>query len=258
MIQHEIKALKHLGQHFLADESIIQKIVDAIVSMDEPGLWIEIGPGTGAITGPLLKHFGNRLQLAEIDQRSVEVLSNKFNLNAGSFCGDFLQLNLQEIAPQNPIHLVGNLPYNIGSQILFRVLDNRSLVNACVFMFQKEVAERICSGPGNKDYGILSVLLQAFYRCDYLFTVDENAFVPPPRVKSGVMKMQRLEAPRIKSEAAFFKQVVKTAFNQRRKTLRNSLKSMMKPGQMDIPFATLRPEQLSVEQFDELCFYLKG
>ncbi len=257
MIKHEIKALKHLGQHFLVDEFVIQKIVDTIIGLEKVEQIIEVGPGTGAITGPLIKHFGERLQLAEIDQRSVEVLAQKFNLQPKDFCGDILQLNLQKHAQGKRLCIVGNLPYNIGSQILFRVLDNRDVVEQCVFMLQKEVAERICSGPGNKDYGILSVLLQSFFQCTYLFTVMEDAFVPPPRVKSGVLQLTLLEVPRIKSEPAFFKTVVKTAFNQRRKTLRNSLKSMMKPGMVDLPYASLRPEQLSVEQFDELCFYLR-
>jgi 16S rRNA (adenine1518-N6/adenine1519-N6)-dimethyltransferase len=257
LIKHEIKALKHLGQHFLTDESVIQKIVDAILVIENKGKIIEIGPGTGAITGQLLEHYGQRLHLAEIDQRSVEVLAQKFQLQANRFCGDFLQLNIKEFAGNASIFIVGNLPYNIGSQILFRVLDNREWVHQCVFMLQKEVAERICSAPGNKDYGILSVLLQSFFKCEYLFTVGEDAFVPPPRVKSGVMRLDLLEEPRIKSEPAFFKTVVKTAFNQRRKTLRNSLKSMMKPGMDDLPFAGLRPEQLSVEQFDTLCVFLR-
>lgn len=257
MIQHEIKALKHLGQHFLADEVVVGKIIDAIRQLIVSGKVIEIGPGTGVLTKELLKIYGVNLLLAEIDQRSVELLSKKYQLGPASFCGDILQLNLAALSDQKPLTLVGNLPYNIGSQILFLVLENREVVNQCLFMFQKEVAQRICSGPGNKDYGILSVLLQSFYHCEYLFTVDEEAFVPPPRVKSGIMRMTLLPEPRIKSEPAFFKTVVKTAFNQRRKTLSNSLKSLMKPGNKDLPFAGLRPEQLSVEQFDELCIWLR-
>lgn len=249
-----VRAKKHLGQHFLIDVEAAYNIAGALTGKGYNHV-LEIGPGTGALT----KHLVNRpeftLHLVEIDGESINFLNVHYpQLSPRLHDADFLNLNLQTITNEQ-LAIAGNFPYNISSQIMFRVIENRHQIPEVVGMFQREVAQRICSGPGNKDYGILSVLLQAYYRCTYLFTLDEHAFRPPPKVKSGVIRCERLEAPLVTDELrSFFKTVVKTGFNQRRKTLRNSLKSV---GIVPEKFSQKRPEQLLVEEFVELAMALR-
>ncbi|MCL2434938.1 MAG: 16S rRNA (adenine(1518)-N(6)/adenine(1519)-N(6))-dimethyltransferase RsmA [Lentimicrobiaceae bacterium] len=246
----QVTPKKSLGQHFLNDETIAEKIVQSITITDTPIL--EIGPGMGILTQFLLSQENNNYRVIEIDTESVAYLQNKYP-SLPIISGDFLKLNLSEYYPDKLI-IVGNFPYNISSQILFKVLENKDMVIELVGMFQKEVAERVASKPGKKKYGILSVLLQAHYDIEYLFTVDEHLFTPPPQVKSGVIRMVRNPDKKLRCDEALFKNVVKTAFNQRRKTLRNSLKSFSFPEAYKAdPIFALRPEQLSVGQFEEIC-----
>jgi len=213
---------------------------------------LEIGPGTGVLTRALQKREFSKLKVIEIDLESVAFLQKYHpELKNDIIIGDFLQIDLKTIFDGKPFIIAGNFPYNISSQILFRLFENRELIPELVGMFQKEVAQRIASGPGSKEYGILSVLLQIYYDIEYLFTVDEDVFDPPPKVKSGVIKLVRNQRKELPFPDSFMKSVVKTAFNQRRKTLRNSLKGMM--AGKEIAFSDdilhLRPEQLSTERF---------
>ena len=222
----DVRPKKRLGQHFLADRRIAERIVGQVQSAMGDTV-IEIGPGTGVLTGFLLEKYGECFHAVELDGESVDFLQSKFpELSGRIYYEDFLRLDLKaKFGGQ--ITIVGNFPYNISSQILFRVLDFRDQVTELVGMFQREVGRRVCSGPGSKEYGILSVLVSAFYETSYLFTVSENVFIPPPKVKSGVIRLER--KPDIKlpcSEDLFFK-IVKMGFNQRRKTLRNSLSQLI-------------------------------
>ncbi len=249
-----VKAKKHLGQHFLTDLSICQKISDAIQPNDKYKKVLEVGPGMGALTQFLLKREDFDTHVIEIDTESVEYLKNKYpHLNNKIYSTDFLKIDLTQLLGNEPFAVVGNFPYNISTQILFKVLEYKNQIPEVVGMFQKEVAERIAEKPGSKTYGITSVLLQAFYDIDYLFTVDEHVFNPPPKVKSGVIRLVRNEVKQLDCDEIFFKQVVKQAFNQRRKTLRNSLKSLI-PETVDksIDIFSLRPERLSVADFIRL------
>ena len=258
-----VKPKKHLGQHFLANDDIARRIAAALVSDPEAKMnTLEVGCGTGALTRHLLQRSDIRLKGIEIDGESIAYLRD--NLPAimpNLYQADFLRSDLRKIFPEGDIAIIGNFPYNISSQIFFKVLDNKDIVPQVVGMLQKEVAERLASGPGNKSYGILSVLLQAWYDIEYLFTVGENEFVPPPKVKSAVIRLRRNSRTDLGCDPTLFKQVVKAAFGQRRKTLRNSLKEICArlavPARNDtaaVPdkFAGLRPEQLSVEDFIEL------
>lgn len=244
---------KSLGQHFLNDEIVAERIVQSITVKDTPVL--EIGPGMGILTQLLLHNENKDFRVIEIDTESVVYLQKKYP-NLQIISGDFLKLDLFDYYTDKLI-IIGNFPYNISSQILFKVLENKDMVVELVGMFQKEVAERVASKPGKKMYGILSVLLQAFYDIEYLFTVDENLFTPPPQVKSGVIRMVRNPNKKLCCDETLFKNVVKTAFNQRRKTLRNSLKtfSFSEDFKMNFLFA-MRPEQLTVAQFEEICLGL--
>lgn len=244
-----VRPKKSLGQHFLKDQNIARKIVE---SLDISGTIdvLEIGPGMGVLTQYLKNNPQIRLTLIEIDRESIEYLEHHFSKDdTRIITGDFLKL---DIAPLFPGHfeVIGNFPYNISSQIFFRILEYRHQVTQVVGMIQKEVADRYCAGPGSKTYGILSVLLQAYYDIDYLFTVHENVFVPPPKVKSAVIKLHRNNRENLGCNEELFKLVVKAGFNQRRKVLRNSLKPLgyYVPEQ----FAGMRAEQLSVDQFIEL------
>ena len=246
-----IKPKKSLGQHFLKDENIAQKIVDALPDSD--GLVIEIGPGTGVLTKYLLERFPNFLCI-ETDREAVDFLKKEFEgIESKLVHEDFLKSDLSKIFSSGT-SIIGNFPYNISSQIFFKVLEFRNEVESVVGMIQKEVAERISSPHGNKQYGILSVLLQTYYDIEYLFTVNENVFIPPPKVKSAVLKLTRnFDKPIPKDEKLHFR-IVKSGFNYRRKTLRNSLK----PLGLDlskIPEETLgkRAEQLSISDFLALC-----
>lgn len=245
-----VKPKKHLGQHFLHDVRICERIADA-VSRDGVQNVLEIGPGTGALTKKLIPHFPS-LKVIDIDTESIQYLKDHNVVPAENIIeGDFLQNDLKTYFNGEEFIVAGNFPYNISSQILFKVYDNKEIVPEMVGMFQKEVAVRITSGHGTKDYGILSVLIQAFFDTKYLFTVNEGSFNPPPKVKSGVIKLVRKNGFSLGYDEKIFNRVVKAAFNQRRKTLKNSLSSLMQPGQK-IPFEGLRPEQLDVKQFIEL------
>ena len=251
-IMEKVKAKKHLGQHFLTDENIAKKIADTL-QLEGYDLVLEIGPGMGVLTKYLLEK-NIETYVIEIDTESVDYLNAHYPKLHGKIISKyFLKYNLNEVFNGKPFALIGNYPYNISSQIVFKCLEMRDQIPEFSGMFQKEVAERICEKKGSKTYGILSVLAQAFYDVEYLFTVHENVFNPPPKVKSGVMRMKRKENYQLACNEKLFFTVVKTAFNQRRKTLRNSLKSLIISDNLkeDSIFA-LRPEQLSVEQFIEL------
>lgn len=246
-----VKPKKHLGQHFLTDEGIAKKIADSLIFEINSNV-LEIGAGTGVLTKYLVEKDCN-LKVIEIDTESVIYLKENFaSLHDKIIEGDFLEINLKEVF-NDRFCIIGNFPYNISTEILFKVLENKDKVLEVVGMFQKEVAERITSSPGNKNYGIPSVLLQSFFDVEYLFTVDENVFNPPPKVKSGVIRLKRNTEKKLGSTESKFKHVVKTGFNQRRKTLRNSLKSMIADRKEGIPYLDKRPEQLSWKQFDELA-----
>ena len=247
-----IKPKKRLGQHFLKNEEIAKKIVNSITSPNREVL--EIGPGMGVLTKYLLQDEQRTLSVVELDEESVEYLHSHYpELSPRIISCDFLALPLDELYKE-PFIIIGNFPYNISSQILFKLLENKDKAVQLIGMFQKEVAERVTASPGNKSYGILSVLLQAFFTVEYLFTVDENQFNPPPKVKSAVIRLTRDFDKKLSSDVSFFKKVVKTAFNQRRKTLRNSLKAFtMSDNLKNSPILNLRPEQLTVAQFEWIC-----
>jgi 16S rRNA (adenine1518-N6/adenine1519-N6)-dimethyltransferase len=245
----DVRAKKHLGQHFLKDESIARKIAETI--FDKKGFKdvLEIGPGMGVMTKYLLDNTSFQTWLCEIDDESVEYLLATYPEVGNRIMNrDFLKMNLDEIFDR-PFGLIGNYPYNISSQIVFKVLDFKSQIPFMSGMFQMEVAERICSGPDTKKYGVISVLAQAYYDCEYLFTVDANVFNPPPKVQSGVMRMTRREKQTLDCDEKLFKQVVKTTFNMRRKTVRNGLKTWIKGKDFESDFLQKRPENLSWQDF---------
>ncbi|UOK42997.1 MULTISPECIES: 16S rRNA (adenine(1518)-N(6)/adenine(1519)-N(6))-dimethyltransferase RsmA [Flavobacterium] len=248
----KVKAKKHLGQHFLNDESIAKDIADALTLKGYKNV-LEIGPGMGVLTKYLLEKPIDTYVI-EIDTESVAYLDAHYpKLHGKIISKDFLKYNIKEVFNDEPFAIIGNFPYNISTQIVFRTLELRDQIPEFSGMFQKEVAERICSKKGSKVYGILSVLAQAFYDVEYLFTVSEHVFTPPPKVKSGVMRMIRKENYHLPCDEKLLFTVVKTSFNQRRKTLRNSLKSMnLSDNLREDSIFDLRPEQLSVEQFIEL------
>jgi 16S rRNA (adenine1518-N6/adenine1519-N6)-dimethyltransferase len=250
-----VRAKKHLGQHFLTDRNICRKIAQQYRRHQDCVRVLEIGPGMGALTEFLLQD-GLDVRVMEIDRESIEYLEKHFPaLQNRIFPADFLRVNLQETMGTEPFAVVGNFPYNISSQILFKCLDYRNQIPEIMGMFQKEVAQRVAEKPGTKQYGILSVLLQAFYDIEYCFTVDEHVFSPPPKVKSGVIRCVRNSREKLDCDEKLFIRVVKTCFNQRRKTIRNSIRPLVKEALPDHPFLSLRPEVLSVDQFVELtCF----
>ena len=249
----QVKPKKALGQHFLTDLSVAARI--AATLDDYKGMPVlEVGPGMGVLTRFLLDN-GHDVKVAEIDTESVEYLNENFpDLEGRIIEGDFLQMRLDELYNGGDFCVIGNYPYNISSQIFFKVLDYKDKVTCCSGMLQKEVAERLAAPPGTKTRGILSVLLQAWYDVEYLFTVSEHVFNPPPKVKSGVVKLRRNNVTDLGCDERLFKTVVKTSFGQRRKTLRNSLRGLL-PAEATIPddpIFTRRPEQLSVEEFISL------
>ncbi|MGM5468981.1 16S rRNA (adenine(1518)-N(6)/adenine(1519)-N(6))-dimethyltransferase RsmA [Flavobacteriaceae bacterium LMO-SS05] len=250
--QNQVKAKKHLGQHFLTDESIAEKIADSL-SLSGYNHILEIGPGMGVLTKYLLKKDIST-HVIEIDSESVAYLKANFlNLDNRIIEKDFLKFDLTQVFNQDPFAIIGNFPYNISSQILFKTLDMRAQIPEFSGMFQKEVALRICSKEGNKVYGILSVLTQAFYDASYLFTVPSSVFNPPPKVESGVLLLKRKENYTLPCNEILFFKVVKTAFQQRRKTLRNSLKTFNLNDNLKAnSIFDKRPEQLSVTAFIEL------
>lgn len=243
-----VKAKKHLGQHFLTDENIAKKITDAL-SYENYSNVLEVGPGMGVLTKYLLEKE-SEIYLAEIDQESIEYLKKNYEkISENSFIGDFLRTDF-EFSKDDQIAVIGNFPYNISSQILFKIIDFQHLIPESVGMFQKEVAERTAAVPRTKEYGILSVLVQAYYDVKYLFTVHENVFNPPPKVKSGVIKLTKNLKPGLEGNEILFKQIVKAGFNQRRKKLSNSLKILNIPEHLlSHPFMDKRAEELSVEDF---------
>lgn len=248
-----VKPKKFLGQHFLKDLSIAKDIADTV---DEcPGLPIlEVGPGMGVLTQFLMEK-GREVKVVELDFESVAYLRENFSALEGNIIeDDFLKLKLEKLFDGRPFVLTGNYPYNISSQIFFKMLDYKDLIPCCTGMIQKEVAERIAAGPGSKTYGILSILIQAWYKVEYLFTVHEHVFNPPPKVKSAVIRMTRNETKELGCNERLFKLIVKTTFNQRRKTLRNSISSILEKGNplSNDPVFNKRPEQLSVQEFIEL------
>ena len=269
-----VRPKKALGQHFLVDLNIARNIVNALST--DHDVVIEVGAGMGVLTQYLIENQLEKLQVVEIDKESVEFLKKKFpELEGHLTLGDFLKQDLTSFRPEpiggaekspaiegdsstalgmtgGDVAVIGNFPYNISSQIFFQILKYRNNVSECVGMIQKEVAERLAAGPGSKTYGILSVLLQAWYDIEYLFTVHENVFNPPPKVKSAVIRLKRNNVKELGCDEKLFVTVVKQAFNQRRKTLRNSLRSMIPAEIIENEIFNKRPEQLSVAEFVEL------
>nr|WP_320036624.1 16S rRNA (adenine(1518)-N(6)/adenine(1519)-N(6))-dimethyltransferase RsmA [uncultured Bacteroides sp.] len=248
-----VKPKKFLGQHFLKDLKIAQDIADTVDAVPELPV-LEVGPGMGVLT-QFLVNKQRLVKVVEVDFESVAYLREAFpSLEDHIIEDDFLKMNLERVFEGKQFVLTGNYPYNISSQIFFKMLDNKNLIPCCTGMIQKEVAERIAAGPGSKTYGILSVLIQAWYHVEYLFTVSETVFNPPPKVKSAVIRMTRNETMELGCDEKLFKLVVKTTFNQRRKTLRNSIKPILGkdcPLCEDVLF-NKRPEQLSVAEFISL------
>ena len=252
----QVRPKKNLGQHFLTDLSIAKRIADTV---DEPYgdlPVLEVGPGMGVMTQFLVEK-PRPLKVVEIDRESVAYLNEHFaKLRENILGADFLRMDLRQVFGGQQFVLTGNYPYDISSQIFFKMLDNRDLIPCCTGMIQHEVAVRMASKPGNKQYGILSVLIQAWYDVEYLFTVDPSVFNPPPKVQSAVIRMTRNKVQHLGCDEQLFKRVVKTVFNQRRKMLRVSLRQLVPADSqssiLNSPFATLRPEQLSIQQFVEL------
>lgn len=267
----DVRAKKALGQHFLTDQSIAQRIVEALeVGQAARTEVLEVGPGMGVLTQYLLQRPEIALKMVEIDQESVDYLLVHYPaVNGNLIQADFLSLRLERFFSSDFL-VIGNFPYNISSQIFFKILDYRDRIPQVVCMIQKEVAERLAEGPGSKTYGILSVLLQAWYDIEYLFTVGEGAFNPPPKVKSAVIRLTRNDRQELGCDPSIFKAVVKTSFNQRRKTMRNSLRPLIQnkaeregwtPEQLAAFVADsvfdLRPERLSVRDFIALTLILE-
>lgn len=246
----QVKAKKALGQHFLTDLSIARRIADTLHGHETLPV-IEVGPGMGVLTRFLLDDKLN-LKVVELDTESVDYLNVEFpQLDGRIIADDFLKLDLRQAVGDGKFCIIGNYPYNISSQIFFKVLDYKDQVECCSGMLQREVAQRLAAKPGTKTRGILSVLLQAWYDVEYLFTVDENVFNPPPKVKSGVVKLTRNSVTDLGCDERLFKTVVKTTFGQRRKTLRNSIKPLLPAGSplLADDFFRQRPEQLSVADY---------
>lgn len=248
----QVRAKKHLGQHFLRDEGIASKIVDALHA-DAASAVIEVGPGTGVLTKYLLEREMAEFLAFDVDRDSITYLQHHFHEKSHHFIlQDFLDYDLQDLT--QPVKVIGNFPYNISSQLFFKIWEHKNQVSEVVCMVQKEVAERIASKEGNKVYGILSVLLQTYFKIEYLFTVPPHVFQPPPKVQSGVIRLTRNEVGSIGCDDAFFKKMVKAAFGKRRKTLRNALKDLNLPStDFSEPVFDLRAEQLSVQQLINLA-----
>jgi 16S rRNA (adenine1518-N6/adenine1519-N6)-dimethyltransferase len=250
----DVRAKKHLGQHFLIDDSVTERIASSFKEVFPKGKILEVGPGMGVLTEYFLDDENYELTVSEIDTESILYLKSVLNLSDSQIIeGDFLKKNLEETLSLGT-GLIGNFPYNISSQIFFKVLENVNLFPVTVCMLQKEVSERLCSPPGSKKYGILSVLLQAYFDMEYLFTVPPEAFNPPPKVESGVIRLKRNNVDKIDCDEKLFKRVIKMGFNSRRKTLRNALKSLDLPKELtnSCDYFNKRAEQLGVNDFIEL------
>ncbi len=243
---NNVRPKKKLGQHFLIDENIAKKIVNSLNNNDKN--LIEVGAGTGILSKYFLQK--DNFIIFEIDNESVEYLNKKYSEFKNKIINsDFLQYDILKIFDYNNFNIIGNFPYNISSQIFFKILDNRNYIDEVVGMIQKEVALRIAEKHGTKTYGILSVLLQAFYDIEYLFTVNETVFYPPPKVKSAVIRLTRNKTKKLPCNENLFFKIVKTTFNQRRKMIRTSLKSITDTSKIKSDLLTCRPEQLSVNDF---------
>ena len=252
---NRVKPKKHLGQHFLTDQEIAKRIVFSLENVKKYPV-LEVGPGTGVLTNYLVEGK-YKLLLSEVDFESIEYLLVNLPIEQEQFVGDFLKINLSEYSNEK-INVIGNFPYNISSQIFFKILDFKDHVDECVGMLQKEVAERLSSKEGNKTYGILSVLLQVFYEVEYLFTVGRDVFNPPPKVESGVIRLKRNKRVELDVDFKHFKKVVKMAFSTRRKTLRNALKPLNLPEDIrQKEMLSKRAEQLSVDDFIQLAKLVK-
>lgn len=248
-----VKAKKHLGQHFLIDKNVSKRIAQQFQAHRGCTKVLEIGPGMGALTTFLLEEKDHEVWAMDVDKESIVYLKEHFpQLENRIIEADFLKDNLALHFGTEPFAVVGNFPYNISSQILFRCLEYRNQIPEIMGMFQREVAWRIAEKPGSKAYGIISVLLQAFYDIEYCFTVDEHVFDPPPKVKSGVIRLTRNDRDKLPCDEKRFIQVVKACFNQRRKMIRNSVKALIQNKEFEHRFLTMRPEQLSVDDFIEL------
>lgn len=253
----QVRAKKNLGQHFLNDENIAFNIVKAFTDQCETPDILEIGPGMGVLTKYLLENKNFNTWAIELDKESIPYLNTNFPQLANRLIeADFLTLNFDNHF-QNKFSLIGNFPYNISSQIVFTLIDKRDKIPLMVGMFQKEVAERLGAKPRTKDYGILSVITQAYFDVEYLFTVDEHVFIPPPKVKSGVVRLKRKKTE-LGCDPKKFKQVVKLAFNQRRKKLSNAISSLVIDKSLIVNYADKRAEELSVEDFVKLTHILLG
>lgn len=252
-----VRAKKHLGQHFLKDKNICRKIAEQYGRHNDCKVAIEIGPGMGALTEFLLPIPDTELWVMDVDGESIDYLKAHYpQLENRIVFADFLKTDPTQLVGDRPFAVLGNFPYNISSQILFRCIDFHRQIPEIMGMFQKEVAERIAEKPGTKTYGILSVLLQTYYDIEYCFTVDEHVFDPPPKVKSGVIRCTHNGRTSLPCDEKRYKQVVKMAFNQRRKTIRNSIKSLLPPTYPENPVLQLRPERLSVEDFIALTLWI--
>ncbi len=252
---NKVRPKKNLGQHFLKDEGIASRIASALTGEGYDSV-LEVGPGMGILTAYLLRRNFADFRVVEIDAESVQYLHSRFADLDSIMEADFLSMDLGNIFPSS-FAVIGNFPYNISSQIFFRILENRDKVKEVCGMLQKEVAERICAGPGSRTYGILSVLLQAYYKTEYLFTVPEHVFVPAPRVKSGVIRLLRNDTYELGCDEKLFMRVVKSCFNQRRKTLRNSVRSAFRLKSENYTDFGLRPEQLTVKGFVDLTNWIE-
>jgi len=250
----KIQPKRNLGQHFLTDQGIAQRIAGTLTGEGYNSV-LEIGSGMGILTGYLIERGFPDLRVIEIDNESVHYLKSYLPEIDKIIRGDFLTMDLDFFFPDK-VAIIGNFPYNISTQIFFKVLKHRDKVIEIAGMLQKEVAERICAGPGSRTYGIMSVLLQAYYSTEYLFTVPEHVFSPPPKVKSGVIRLIRNDVKDIGCDEALFVRVVKACFNQRRKMLRNSVRAAFTLKRDDYPDFNLRPEQLSVDQFVKLTLWI--
>lgn len=257
----KLRAKKSYGQHFLKDESVADRVASGLLQAADIGQVLEVGPGKGMLTKYLLKNTTYTTYAVEADHDMVDFLQQHYPDFAANrlFFKDFLEFSPQAVFGDKPFCLIGNFPYNISSQILFKLLEWRDRIPEMVGMFQKEVADRIVSEPGSKVYGITSVLAQAFYETDYLFTVQQNAFSPPPKVLSAVIRLTRKEGFVLGCDENLFRQIVKTAFNQRRKMLRNTLKPFF-PAEilMEDPYFEQRPEQLGWEAYEQLTARVSG